>query len=83
MFNIALEKDAKKEFMKFEKDVQKLLADKIMELKKGILTKDKTLSGKHKCKFRKKAGNYRIIYLKQNEILLITLIRITHRKEVY
>ncbi|MBT4734253.1 MAG: type II toxin-antitoxin system RelE/ParE family toxin, partial [Candidatus Marinimicrobia bacterium] len=41
------------------------------------------LKGKHKGKFRKRAGNYRVVYLKENNILLITVIRIAHRKEVY
>ena len=44
---------------------------------------DKALKGKHKGKFRKRVGNYRIVYLKENDILVITLIRITHTKEVY
>ncbi|MBT3446390.1 MAG: type II toxin-antitoxin system RelE/ParE family toxin, partial [Candidatus Thioglobus sp.] len=44
---------------------------------------DKPLKGKHKGKYRKRSGNYRIIYLKENNILLITIIRIAHRKEVY
>ena len=41
---------------------------------------DKSLKGKHKGKFRKRAGNYRIVYLKENDILVITLVRIVHRK---
>lgn len=53
------------------------------ELEKGLSTADKVLKGKHKGKFRKRAGNYRIVYLKENDILVITLIRIAHRKEVY
>ena len=44
---------------------------------------DKHLKGKHKGKYRKRAGHYRIIYLKENNLLVISVIRITHRKEVY
>ena len=83
MFKVAFEKNAKKEFLKFDKNIQSLIASKIMELKNGNFTKDKALKGKHKDKFRKRAGNYRIVYLKENDILVITLIRIAHRKEVY
>ena len=54
-----------------------------MDLKNGNFATDKSLKGKHKGKFRKRAGDYRIIYLKENTLLLITLIRIAHRKEVY
>ena len=83
MFKVAFEKHATKEFLKFDKNIQSLIASKIMELKNGNFTKDKALKGKHKDKFRKRAGNYRIVYLKENDILMITLIRIAHRKEVY
>jgi len=31
----------------------------------------------------KSGRNYRVVYLKENNILLITVIRIAHRKEVY
>ncbi len=58
-----------------------LILDKIIELKNGNFTNDKALKGRHKNKFRKRADNYRIVYLRENDILLITLIRIVHRKE--
>lgn len=61
----------------------RLYRTRIKDLEAGIFTSDKALKGKHKGKFRKRAGNYRIIYLKENDILVITLIRIVHRKEVY
>ena len=83
MFKIAFEQEAQKEFLKIEKKSQELVANKIKDLQKGNFVKDKALQGKHKGKFRKRAGNYRIIYLKENNILLITVIRIAHRKEVY
>jgi len=41
---------------------------------------DKSLKGKHNGKFRIRAGNYRIIYLKENNLLVITIIRVAHRK---
>ena len=83
MYKVAFESDAQKEFLKLQKSVQEFLATKILELQAGHFAGDKALKGKHKGKFRKRAGNYRIIYLKENDILLITLVRIAHRKEVY
>lgn len=83
MFNIAFEQEAQKEFLKLEKKSQHLIRDKILDLQNGIFENDKSLKGKHKGKFRKRAGNYRIIYLKENNLLVITIIRIAHRKEVY
>jgi len=83
MYKVAFDRDAQKEFLKLDAKAQKLIASKIIDLKNGNFSNDKYLQGKHKGKFRKRAGNYRIVYLKENDILVITLIRIAHRKEVY
>jgi len=83
MFKIIVPKNTFKESEKIDRENQKLIFEKIKELEKGNFTTDKALKGKHKGKFRKRAGNYRIVYLKENDILVITLIRIAHRKEVY
>ena len=83
MYKVAFEKSAEKEFLKLDKSAQELIASKIIDLQNGHFSNDKALKGKHQGKYRKRAGNYRIVYLKENDILLITIIRIAHRKEVY
>ena len=83
MYEVRFEKNAQKEFLKLDKISQELVANKIIELQNGNFFGDKSLKGKYKGKFRKRAGNYRIIYLKENNLVLITIIRIAHRKEVY
>ena len=83
MFKVIVPKYALKELSKIDKKNQQLIFDKIKDLENGIFANDKSLQGKYKGKFRKRAGNYRIIYLRENDILLITVIRIAHRKEVY
>ncbi len=83
MYKVAFDKDAEKEFLKLDNQAQKLIASKVIDLQNGNFSNDKHLQGKHKGKFRKRAGNYRIIYLKENNLLVITVIRIAHRKEVY
>ena len=83
MYKVVFEKEAQKEFLKLDKKAQNLIALKLKDLQKGNFSNDKALKGKHKGKFRKRAGNYRIIYFRENNILVITIIRIAHRKEVY
>ncbi len=83
MFKIIIPKATFKELEKIDSENQKLVYAKIKDLEAGIFTSDKALKGKHKGKFRKRVGNYRVVYLKENDILVITLIRIAHRKEVY
>ena len=83
MYKIAFDEDAEKEFLKLDRQAQKLVSTKILDLQDGKFSNDKQLKGKHKGKFRKRAENYRIIYLKENDYLVISVIRIAHRKEVY
>ena len=83
MYKVILTKYTLKELSKIDKKNQQLIFNKIKDLENGIFTNDKPLKGKHINKFRKRVGNYRVVYLKENDILLITVIRIAHRKEVY
>jgi mRNA interferase RelE/StbE len=83
MYKVAFDKEAEKEYLKLDAKAQKLIASKIIDLQNGNFSNDKHLQGKHKGKFRKRAGNYRIIYLKEDNFLVITIIRVAHRKEVY
>jgi mRNA interferase RelE/StbE len=83
MFKVAFEKEAQKEFLKLGDEAKNLIGKKILDLQSGNFTGDKALKGKHKGKFRKRAGDYRVIYLRENELVLITIIRVAHRKEVY
>jgi len=83
MFKIIVPKATFKELEKIDAQNQKLIFEKIKDLEVGNFSNDKALIGRHKGKFRKRAGSYRIVYLKENDILVITLIRIAHRKEVY
>ncbi len=83
MYKIIVPKVVVKELTKISKENQILIFKKIKDLESGKFSKDKPLKGRYKGKYRKRAGDYRIVYLKENNILLITLIRVAHRKEVY
>jgi len=83
MFKIIVPKATFKELEKIDSQNQKLIFEKIKDFEIGNFSTDKALKGRYKGKFRKRAGNYRIVYLRENDILVITLIRIAHRKEVY
>ena len=73
MFKVIVPKATFKELEKIDTQNQKLVFEKIKDLESGNFLNDKALKGKHKGKFRIRAGYYRIIYLKENDILLITL----------
>ena len=65
MYKVIVPKYALKELSKIDKENQQLIFNKIKDLENGIFTNDKPLKGSNKGKFRKRAGNYRIIYLKE------------------
>ena len=71
MFKIIVPKATFKELEKIDIQNQKLIFEKIKDLELGNFSSDKALKGKHKGKFRKRAGNYRIVYLKENDILVM------------
>jgi len=83
VYKVAFDPSAEKEFLKLDQSTRELIGSKVIDLVNGNFSNDKTLKGKHKGKFRKRAGNYRIVYLKENNLLVITVIRVAHRKEVY
>ncbi len=83
MYRIVIPDFVLKELKRIVPSDQRLILSKIDALGRGEFQGDKKLKGRHKGKYRKRAGNYRIVYLKEGEILLITIVRIAHRKEVY
>ena len=83
MYQIIIPKIVLKELENIDRTHQLHLYEKIKELENGNFLSDKALKGKRHGKYRKRAGNYRIIYLKENDLVLITLVRIAHRREVY
>ena len=83
MYQIIVPNIELKELENIGKINQLHIFEKIKELEEGNFSNDKALKGKYKGKFRKRAGNYRIIYLKENDLVLITLVRIAHRREAY
>jgi mRNA interferase RelE/StbE len=74
MFKVIVSDDAYKELSKIDKKNQKRIFQKLKLLESGQFHGDKPLKGKHKGKFRKRTGSFRIIYLRENNILLITVI---------
>ena len=83
MFRVIVTKYALKELSRIDPEDQKLIYTKLKDLESGNFSNDKALKGKYKGKYRKRTGNYRIVYLREKEVLLITVIRVAHQKEVY
>jgi mRNA interferase RelE/StbE len=86
MYAIEFLPTAKKELSSLDFGIQKQLKEKIIllatdpsQLKNNI----KALKGEYTGKFRLRVRDYRIIFRIEEEKVLIMIVRIGHRKEVY
>lgn len=86
MYAIEFLPSAKKELSVLDRVIQKQLKEKIIllatdpaQLKNNI----KPLKGEYSGKFRLRVRDYRVIFRIEEEKVLIMIIRIGHRKEVY
>lgn len=82
-YKIGIKKSAQKEIRKLPDGVRGKIIQKIQELyEQPIPSSAEKIKGLNNV-YRLRQGNYRIIYYVFNEKLLISVVRIRHRKEVY
>lgn len=82
-YQIEFSRSAKKQFKKLSLDIQKRVVVKINELAiEPRPNRAKKLQGNDSL-YRIRVGDYRIVYEIKDNILLVTVIRVKHRSEVY
>ena len=82
-YRIELTRDAAKALRVIPKKDQTRIAAKIDSLAESLPNPSETKLKGDNPFHRVRVGNYRIIYEIQNDILLILILKIGHRKEVY
>ncbi len=82
-FRVEFTKSAAKALRAILKTAQKRIAKKIESLAEGPPNPAKTKMKGDNPFHRVRVGDYRIIYEIQNKILLILILKIGHRREVY
>lgn len=86
MYQLVFLTSAKKEFQKLDIVAQKLIKEKLIVLSQNpasVKNNIKALKGIHKGKFRFRIGDYRVIIKKEDDKLIITIISVGHRKDIY
>jgi mRNA interferase RelE/StbE len=84
-YQVFFEERARKEFARIDKTYQKIIARKIDQLAEDFnrFSKNlKMLQGEHKY-YRLRIGKYRVILHKDDTRIIITIVRIGHRKNIY
>lgn len=82
MYSVLFKQNAKKEFSKLDRQNQKRIFSKIKQLS-TILQLGVPLVGKLAGLWKLRVGDYRIIYELQKANLIIYVLKIGHRKNVY
>ena len=74
---------ALRQFEKLSRDVQKRIAARIADLRDNPFPAEcKKLSGVPDA-WRIRAGDYRVVYQVRREILLVLILTVGHRRDVY
>ena len=86
MYKLVFENEARKDFLKLPKHIQKVIREKLLILSQNpnlLKNNIKSLKGKYKGLKRLRVGKYRVIFEERENELVILIIRIAHRGEIY
>ena len=83
VFKVQFKKSVKKDLQKLSKSDQKQVLDTIQRNLAKDPYKGKALTGEFKGLYRWRTGNIRLIYEIQNKQLIILILKIGQRKDVY
>ena len=86
MYQVKFLKRAVTELKSIDPIWQRRIKDKIIQLAEDpsqLKNRIKPLKGKYQNLLRLRVGSYRIIFKKEENKLIIIIIRIAHRREVY
>lgn len=83
--NVIFADKAKKEFLKLDKTVQLQIKNFILKLQdlEDPRSTGKALKGNLSKLWRYRVGNYRLVCDIEDQKILITVLRVGHRREIY
>lgn len=81
-YEINFDSRIKEKMKKLDRRLQIKIISKIEQLKTNPFI-GKSLTGKFKGKFRLRIDKYRVIYTVRNNILLVLILDVGHRKNIY
>ncbi len=82
-YRIAVKRSAARALKKIPKPDKKRIVEKIDSLAENLPNPDTTKMKGNNPFHKVRTGNYRIIYEVQEEVLVILIVKIGHRKDIY
>ncbi|MDJ0679263.1 MAG: type II toxin-antitoxin system RelE/ParE family toxin [Xenococcaceae cyanobacterium MO_167.B52] len=82
-YKIEFLKTAEKEFYKLPQQIQKTIAKKLEYLKTNPYPSNVKALKNGQGRLRLRVGDYRIIYRVETDVLVILVIKVGHRKNIY
>jgi mRNA interferase RelE/StbE len=82
-YTIKFKKSAAKALSKIPRSAQRRIADKINSMEENLPSPETTKMEGNNSFHRVRVGDYRIIYEIQNDTLVILIVKIGNRKDVY
>lgn len=85
MYEVILHPDAQKAYAKADTSLAKKISRCLQQLEQNprLHPNIKALKGDYLGYYRYRVGDYRIIYLIENEMIQVLVVAIAHRSEVY
>jgi len=84
MYKLQIKVSAQKSLLKLPYKVRVQINEKLLKLTENPVRQDldvKKMKGNDL--YRLRSGDYRILYQKQDDILIILIVAVAHRKDVY
>jgi mRNA interferase RelE/StbE len=83
-YEVIFTKRARRKLRKMDPDIRKQIIDAATRLEDNPRPQSaKRLKGPHKGLWRERTGNYRIVYEIKEQKLLVRVVRLGHRKDIY
>ncbi len=82
-YRLELKPSAAKSLSKLPRTVQRAIAAVLEELTENPRPRGVTKLAGEEDLYRVRAGDYRVVYTIRDQVLLVLVVRIAHRKEVY
>ena len=82
-YRLELKPSAAKSLSRLPKTVQRAIAAVLEEVTENPRHRGVTKLAGEEDLYRVRAGDYRVVYTIRDQVLLVLVVRIAHRKEVY